>query len=304
MLNKEEIKERIIRLKKKHSAIIIAHNYQHSDIQEVADFVGDSLEISQKAAQTDAEVIVVCGVRFMAESASILSPHKKVLIPDKDADCPLADMITPEELKRMKERYPQAVVVCYVNTSADVKAESDICCTSANADKVVESLRDKSEIIFVPDKHLAHYVSLKTKRKLIDWNGYCPVHIAITPEDVLKRKKEHPQAKVIVHPECVGKVIELADGVFSTSGLAKYARESDAQEIIVGTENGFLYRLEKENPEKRFYPASELAICPGMKKITLSKVLWSLENMQYEVKIPQEIVQRAKQAVDRMLEIR
>ncbi len=296
--------KRIERLKKERKAIILVHNYQIPEVQDVADFLGDSLGLSQKASQTDAEIIVFCGVYFMAETAKILSPDKKVLIPEIKAGCPMADMITAKKLRKLKKEHPEAVVVAYVNTTAEVKAEVDICCTSANALRIVNSIPKDKEIIFVPDKYLAHYVSTQTDRKLIPWEGYCPVHVKILPEDIIRQKKRHPQAEVIVHPECTPEVIKLADRTLSTSGICRYAKGSEVSEMIIGTEIGILYRLRKENPQKRFYPASELAICPNMKLITLEKVLWALEDLQYEVQIPDNVRIRAKQAVERMLQIK
>ena len=239
----------------------------------------------------------------MAETASILCPDKIVLMPDINAGCPMADMITADRLRALKKEHPKAQVLSYVNTSAEVKAETDICCTSTNAIKVVESLKDVEEIIFVPDKYLSQYVSTKTNHKFIPWNGYCPTHVKILPEDILRQKKAHPKAEVIVHPECIPDVITLADKALSTEGMCKYAKESKAGEIIVGTEIGILHRLQKENPDKKFYPATELAICPSMKLTTLEKVLWCLEDMKYEVKVPEEVRLKAKKAVDRMLKI-
>ena len=293
--------EKIQRLRKQRNAIILAHNYQIGEVQDIADYVGDSLGLSQTASHTDADVIVFCGVRFMAETASILCPGKKVLMPDINAGCPMADMITAEALRALKKEHPKAQVLSYVNTSAEVKAETDICCTSANAVKIAESLKDIEEIIFLPDKHLAHYVSTKTNRNFITWDGYCPTHVNILPDDILRQKKDYPNAKVIVHPECTSPVIQLADKVLSTEGMCKYVQSANASEIIMGTEAGFLYRLQKENPEKEFYPASEKAICPTMKLTTLEKVLRCLEDMKYEVKITDEIRLKAKKAVDRML---
>lgn len=297
-----DIVGKIQNLKKERNAIILAHNYQPGEVQDVADYLGDSLELSRKAAESEAEVIVFCGVHFMAETASILSPDKKVLLPDIDARCPMADMITADGLRELKAEHPDAKVVGYVNTTADVKAEMDICCTSTNAIKVINSL-EGDEVIFVPDKYLADYVSRHTEKKIIPWNGSCSTHVKITPQDIKKQKELHPGAKVIVHPECIPDVVELADEVLSTGGMCKYVRESDAGEFIVGTETGIIHRLGKENPDKKFYPASELAVCPNMKKISLEKVLWALEDVKYEVKVPEEIRVKAKQAVDRMLEI-
>ena len=292
----------IMELKKQRNAIILVHNYQRGEVQDVADYVGDSLGLSQNAARSDAEVIVFCGVHFMAETASILCPDKTVLMPDVRAGCPMANMITEEALHTLKDNHPEATVVCYINTSADVKAESDICCTSSNAVKVVESICEP-EVIFVPDKYLAHYVSTKTEKKIISWNGFCPTHVKILPEHVLMQKKLHPEAEVMVHPECTPPVIALADEVFSTGGMCRHAQESKACEIIVGTEVGILHKLRKENPNKTFYPASESAICPNMKLTTLEKVLWSLQDMKNEIRVSQDIQLRAKKAIDKMLEI-
>jgi quinolinate synthase len=294
--------EKISALKKRRNAVILAHNYQLGEVQDIADFVGDSLELSQRAAQTDAEVIVFCGVHFMAETASILCPEKVVLLPDINAGCLMANMITAERLQAKKKEHPQAAVVCYVNSSAEVKAESDICCTSANAVKVVESL-DNREILFVPDQYLGHYVSTRIGKKMILWPGFCPTHVRISPERIKELRREYPQAKVVVHPECRPEVIALADEVASTGGMCRYARRDEVREMVVGTELGIIHRLRKENPNKRFIPASEQAICPHMKLITLEKVLWSLEEMSPEVKVPEGIRLRAKAAVDKMLEI-
>ncbi len=292
--------EEILSLKRERNAVILAHNYQLGEVQDIADFVGDSLELSQDAAKTRAEVIVFCGVQFMAETASILCPDKVVLLPDIHAGCPMADMITAEKLREKKRELPQATVVCYINSSAEVKAESDVCCTSANAVRVIESL-DAEEILFVPDQYLGHYISTKTDKRMNLWPGFCPTHIRIQPQDIIKLKKEHPQAKVVVHPECRPEVIALADEVLSTGGMCKFAPKTEAKEIIVGTEMGIIHRLRKENPGKRFISVSEQAICPRMKLITLESVLWSLQEMNPEVKVPEDIRLRAKAAVDKML---
>lgn len=292
----------IKKLKEEGNAIILAHNYQIPEVQNIADYIGDSLDLSRTAAKTDAEIIVFCGVHFMAETASILCPDKKVIMPDITAGCPMADMIKPEELRELKKSHENATVLGYVNTSAAVKAELDLCCTSANALKVLNSIKN-DEIIFVPDKYLAAYISRFTKKKIIAWHGYCPTHVKILPENIIEKKKLHKEAKVLVHPECVPKVIDLADEVLSTNGMIKYAKESDAKEFIIGTEVGLIYRLQRENPEKKFYPASELAVCPNMKKTNLEKVLFALKELKYEVKVPEEIRVKAKRAVDRMLEI-
>lgn len=297
-----ELIEKIIELKKSKKAIILVHNYQLGEVQDIADFVGDSLELSQKAARTDANVIVFCGVHFMAETASILCPDKVVLLPDLHAGCPMANMVTPSQLREKKREYPKATVVCYINSSAAVKAESDVCCTSANAVRIVEKL-DAQEILFVPDQYLGSYIMSQTGRPMILWPGYCPTHMRILPQDIIKHKAEHPQAKVVVHPECRPEVVALADTVLSTGGICRFAHETEAKEIIVGTEIGIIYRLKKENPQKTFIPVSEQAVCPRMKLITLETVLWSLEKMRHQVKVPERIRLRAKAAVDKMLEV-
>jgi quinolinate synthase len=294
---------RILRLKAERKAVILVHNYQLGEVQDIADFVGDSLELSQKAAGTDAEVIVFCGVHFMAETAAILCPGKTVLLPDLHAGCPMANMITEKGLRETKKQHPGATVVCYVNTSAAVKAESDICCTSANAVKVVRSLGDDREIIFVPDQYLGGWVAEQTGRQMILWPGYCPTHARILAPDILRCRREHPEAKVLVHPECRPEAKAVADAVLSTGGMTRYAQETDCKEIIVGTEIGMIYRLQKENPGKRFYAVSEQAVCPRMKLITLETVLWSLENNANVVHVPERVRSKAKLAVDRMLEV-
>ena len=294
--------ERISELKKERNAIILSHNYQRGEVQDIADFVGDSLELSQKAARTEADVIVFCGVHFMAETASIINPDKVVLLPDVNAGCPMANMITAEELRQKKKEYPNATVVAYVNTSAAVKAESDYCCTSANGVRVVGSIKN-DEIIFVPDQYLGSFIAAKTGKNLILWPGYCPTHVKILPEDIIARKKEHPDAKVVVHPECRPDVVALADEALSTSGMVRYAARPEVKELIVGTEVELLHRLKKENPGKKFYPASIKAICPNMKKTTPEKILDALETMEPEVKVPERIRVKAAAAVNRMLEI-
>jgi quinolinate synthase len=294
---------RILRLKAERKAVILVHNYQLGEVQDIADFVGDSLELSQKAAGTDAEVIVFCGVHFMAETAAILCPGKTVLLPDLHAGCPMANMITEKGLRETKKQHPGATVVCYVNTSAAVKAESDICCTSANAVKVVRSLGDDREIIFVPDQYLGGWVAEQTGRQMILWPGYCPTHARILAPDILLRRREHPEARVLVHPECRPEAKAVADAVLSTGGMTRYAQETDCKEMIVGTEIGMIYRLQKENPGKRFYAVSEQAVCPRMKLITLETVLWSLENNANVVHVPERVRSKAKLAVDRMLEV-
>jgi quinolinate synthase len=297
-----EIRDKILRLKQERRAVILGHNYQLGEVQDIADFVGDSLDLSQKAAATDAEVIVFCGVHFMAETAAILCPDKIVLLPDSNAGCPMANMITAEKLRERKEELPGLPVVCYINSTVGVKAESDICCTSANGVRVIESI-DAPEIIFVPDQYLGHYISTKVKQQLILWPGFCPTHVRIQAADISRLKRDYPEAKAMVHPECRPEVIEMADEVLSTSGMLRYAAQTDAREIIVGTEIGIIHRLKKENPAKKFISASEQAICPNMKQITLEKVLWSLETMSPRITVPETIRLKAKRAVDRMLAI-
>jgi len=289
--------------KKELNAVILAHYYQLPAIQDVADFVGDSFQLARQASTTSAEVIISCGVQFMAESAKILNPDKKVLIPDNTAGCPMADMITADELRRMKAEYPGAVVVCYVNSSAEVKAESDICCTSANAVRVINSIPPDKQIIFVPDRNLGRYVAGQTGRELILWDGYCPVHNELDLNSVQKMRQLNPAAPLIVHPECTEEVIAQADAVCSTGGMADWVSQSPAREFIVGTEEGFLYSLRMANPEKVFYPAREAFICPDMKKITPEKLAQSLEKLQYEVIVPEGIRAKAYKALQRMLEI-
>ncbi|ACX51577.1 quinolinate synthetase complex, A subunit [Ammonifex degensii KC4] len=294
-----ELKERIAALKAEKNAVILAHNYQRAEVQDVADFVGDSLELSQQAAKTNAEVIVFCGVHFMAETAAIICPEKKVLLPDLAAGCRMADMVTPEDLEAVKQQFPQALVVCYVNSSAAVKAVSDVCCTSANAVRVVEALGDQ-EILFIPDQYLGEYVREVTGKQVILWPGFCPTHVAIRREEILKLKALYPDAPVVVHPECPREVRELADAVLSTGGICRYAREKDFETLIVGTEVGILHRLRKENPGKRFIPASKKAVCPNMKRITLEKIVRALETLQPEVIVPEEIRLKAHRALERM----
>ena len=297
------ITEKILQLKEKRDAVILAHNYQLGEIHDIADFVGDSLDLSQKAAQTDAKVIVFCGVHFMAETASLLCPDKVVLIPDEHAGCPMADMVTVEDLRKKKSESPDASVVCYINTTAAVKTECDICCTSSNALKVVSSIPEGKPIIFVPDRYLGAFASAQSDREMILWPGYCPTHQRITADDIVKLKKQYPEAQVVVHPECRSDVTALADKALGTGGMMRYARESEYKDFIIGTEIGIIYRLRKENPSKRFIPASEQAICPNMKLITLEKILWSLEEMVYQVSVPEELRDKARKPVERMLAI-
>ncbi|MDI6897109.1 quinolinate synthase NadA [Methanocella conradii] len=293
--------DEVIELKKARRAVILAHNYQRGEVQDIADYVGDSFGLSQKAVDCEAEVIVFCGVDFMAESAAILNPDKIVLNPAPEAGCPMARMITAADVKMLKNKYPGAEVVCYVNSSAEVKAESDVCCTSSNAIKVVNSLKG-DEAIFVPDRNLAHYAQKFTSKRIHAWQGYCPTHHLITAGDVLVAKMEHPGAEVIVHPECRPEVVDMADGVFSTDGMIKYAKNT-GKDLIIGTESGIIHRLMKENPGIRYYPLSPYAVCPNMKMNSLETVRDSLRYMKTRIVIPENIRTRAKKALDRMLEV-
>ena len=299
----DSIIEKISELKKKHNAVILAHNYQRGEIQDVADFVGDSLGLSQQAARTDADLIVFCGVHFMAETAALLSPDKTVIMPDEHAGCPMASMITARELREKKKLYPNAKVVCYVNTTAAVKAESDVCCTSSNAVKIVSSIPEDEDIIFVPDKSLGAYVSSCLDREMVYWEGYCPTHHRILADQIVKMKSEHPGAEVLVHPECTPDVIALADHVASTTGILNYAKSSNSKEFVIGTEIGILHRMKKENPDKTFMPVTPLSDCPNMKLNTLEKLLWSLEDIQFVVTVPEEIAVEARKAIQRMLDL-
>jgi len=299
-VKKNEIAARIRQLKEERNAVIIAHNYQIGEVQDVADFLGDSLQLSQEAAKLEEEIIVFCGVHFMAETAAILSPEKTVLLPDLQAGCPMADMITAQELREWKKQYPGRKVVCYVNTSAEVKAESDICCTSSNAIQVVEAVKG-DEILFVPDKNLAAYVARFTKKKIIPWDGYCYVHNNITANHVKEKREQFPRAEVWVHPECRPEVIDLADKVLSTGKMVKEARATAKPDILIGTESGIIYRMKKENPGKNFHPIKKLAHCSNMKKIDLKKVLASLEDMKFRVDVPQNISSRARGTIEKMI---
>lgn len=299
----QTIEEKIAELKEKRRAVILVHNYQRGEVQDIGDFVGDSLGLSQQASKTDADVIIFCGVHFMAETASIICPDKKVVMPDVNAGCPMANMITPRELRRWKEEHPDAVVVCYVNSAAEIKAMSDICCTSSNATKVVDSIPEEREVLFVPDRCLGEYVAEMLGRKMHLWDGYCPTHHRIVADEVIRLKNEHPGCAFVCHPECTRDVRELADHIASTSGIVRFARESSASEILVGTEIGIIHRLKKENPGKIFIPAGRLADCPNMKLTTLEKVLWALEDLEPLVIVPEEIANRARTAIERMLEV-
>jgi quinolinate synthase len=321
------LQDQILKYKKEKQAIILSHNYQRDEIQEIADFVGDSLELSRIAATRDCSMIVFCGVHFMAESASILSPDKTVLLPEVQAGCPMADMIRvdaprpvrksfpgfdsppayvyPPEftLKDIKRQYPGVPVVAYVNTTAEVKAESDICCTSANVVKVIESLPGDA-VICIPDKNLSRWAAKNTKKTVIAWDGYCNVHERVTVDDVQRARNEHPKAVLMAHPECRIEVLDMADHVTSTSGMLRFAMASSEKEFIVGTEIGLMHRLRKENPEKTFYPLRKDMVCPNMKKTTLQSVLRAFKENTYVVNVPEHIRIPAKRALDRMLEVR
>ncbi|MCW4015981.1 MAG: quinolinate synthase NadA [Candidatus Bathyarchaeota archaeon] len=301
-MDRRDIIEKIKALKKEKNAVILAHIYQRPEIYDVADFIGDSYGLSKKATETDADIIVFCGVDFMAESAYILNPEKTVLIPTRLANCPMAAMVDVDGLRKIKAKHPEAAVVSYVNTTAAVKAESDICCTSANAVKVVNSL-EEDEVIFVPDSNLAHYVMRNTAKKIIPWSGWCYVHQKFSPEGILRAKEIHLDAKVLVHPECISAVVDLADEVFSTTGMVNYVRQSPDKTFIIATEIGVVERLRLEFPEKVFFQAPPGGTCLQMKKITLPLVLDSLKNEQFTVKVPEDIRVRAKKALDRMLDV-
>jgi quinolinate synthase len=293
----------IKQLKGERKAIILAHTYQRPEVQDLADYVGDSLGLSRTAATTEAEVIVFCGVHFMAETAALLSPQKKVLIPDSNAGCPMADMITPRELREFKAEHPAALVVTYVNSSAAIKAQSDVCCTSANALDVVARIPAEREVIFIPDRNLGAYIATQLKRKLIIWPGFCPTHNRMLPEDVSRLRREHPEALLVAHPECRPSVVEMADHVASTTGIIKFCRESQAREFIVGTENGVLHILRNENPDKLFHALSVSGECPNMKLINLNKIAWCLEDMAPQVSVDPEWAAAARLPIQRMLEL-
>ncbi len=303
MVEQGALREKILALKEERDAVILAHNYQIDEVQEIADIVGDSLELARAAASREHSAIVFCGVDFMAETAAILSPGKTVLLPAADACCPMADMVTAGELELLREQYPGAAVVAYVNTSAEVKAASDICCTSANAVKVVESLSE-TQVIFVPDRNLARYVARFTTKEILPWDGYCIVHDRFTAENVGKARTLHPDAEVLVHPECRPEVIDAADHVFSTSGMIRHACESPCADFIIGTEIGILHRLSRQCPEKHCYPLSPRAICVNMKRTDLSKVYTALDRMEPQIRVPEQIAVPARRAIERMLAIR
>ena len=295
--------DKIQSLKKDRNAVILAHNYQPGEVQDIADYTGDSLGLSVQAAETDADVIVFCGVLFMAETAAILSPEKTVLLPDKMAGCPMADMINAEQLQKLKTEHPDALVVCYVNSTAEVKALSDYCCTSGNALELVKTLPQDREILFVPDKTLGGFIVEQTGREMILWPGYCSTHVRILTDDIHQARKNHPDALVLAHPECNPDVRAIADELLSTGQMLKFAKNSKVNEFIIATEKGIIHSLKKQNPDKHFYPVTEKAVCPNMKKISLEKVAWALEDMQYIITVPEPVCSHAKRSLDRMLEV-
>lgn len=301
MVDYGPMQEELRELAREKNALIIAHNYQRPEVQDAADFVGDSLELSRTAAGTCAEIILFCGVHFMAETAHILSPDKKVLIAEMKAGCPLADMITAGQLRELKSKHPGALVVAYVNTSAAVKAETDICCTSANAATIVSKLPADQQIIFVPDRNLGLFVEKKTGRPLIKWDGWCPTHEYITAVEITRTKNEHPDALVVAHPECLPETQELADAIESTSGMLRYCKASPARQFIIATEMGLNYRLRQENPGKEFFTPTKKAICPNMKMTTLPKAIETLRQERYEIRLPEDVRQKALAAVEAMV---
>lgn len=302
-MNKKELTDNIEVLKKQRNAVIVAHSYQNDDVQEIADIVGDSFALSRFCASSSYDVIVFCGVHFMAESAKLLSPDKTVLLPEKDAGCPMADMVTAEALREAKKQYPNAAVVCYINSTAEVKAECDICCTSSNALQVIRSLEQK-DILFVPDCNLGSYVAKQVPEKnIILWKGFCTTHHRIRRDDVIKVRELHPDAILLVHPECRPEVVELADYVGSTKQIIDYASSSDKSKFIIGTEMGVLYKLKKDNPEKKFYLLSTGLVCPNMKKTSLQSVYEALRDMKTNIVLDETISERARVPLDRMLQI-
>ena len=298
-----DLAEEIRSLKKERNAVILAHNYTRPEVQDVADFTGDSLELARKATQVEADVIAFCGVYFMAETAAILNPEKAVLIPDETAGCPMADMINAEQLRELKASHPGAIAVCYVNSTAEVKAECDICVTSGNAEKVMASLPKGREVLFVPDQHLGGHIAGKRGETYVLWPGYCPTHARLTAARVAAARAAHLGAPVLVHPECAKDVRDAADECLSTGGMCAYARNSAASEIVVGTEVGILHRLRNENPEKRFHPIDDGMVCPNMKKATLNNLRDCLRDMSPRVVVDADVAARAKRAIDAMLAI-
>lgn len=304
MLDEFEIAEEIKKLKRQHNAVILAHNYQRPEIQDIADYTGDSLGLSKQAAATSADVIVFCGVHFMAETAKILSPTKKVLLPEMRAGCPMANMIKPSQLRTLQDSNPGAKTVCYVNSSAEIKAMSDICCTSSNAVRIIQqAFRETEKIIFVPDKHLGNFVSAQVHNEIILWHGYCPTHVKILPEHVQAIREKFPNVEVLVHPECYYGVIQLADKALSTGQMQEYVSQSNKNEFIIGTERELLYRLSRDNPGKKFYHITEYAVCPNMKKIDLHKVYASLRDLKEEIILSEEILYQAGKSIRAMMAI-
>jgi quinolinate synthase len=298
----KDVFAKINQLKEEKDAVILAHNYQEDEIQDLADYTGDSLGLSRKAANLEEEIIVFCGVDFMAESAAILAPNKTVLLPEKNANCPMAEMISIDNLRQIKKEYPEATVVCYVNSSAAVKAESDVCCTSSNAVEIVEKVASE-QIIFVPDKNLGDYVKQRTDKEIISDMGYCPTHCRVNPTDIEQSRELHPNAEIVVHPECDPDVVAGADFVGSTAQIVEYAKKSDASKIIVGTEMGLLYKLQEDNPNKTFYILNQGLICQNMKMTTADNVLLALEEMEYQIEVPDQIRGQAQVALDEMLKL-
>lgn len=292
----DKIINEIEKIKKEKKAVILAHNYQRPEVQDIADFVGDSLELSTKARDTDAKIIIFCGVHFMAETAKILSPEKKVILPRMDAGCPMADMVTSEGLQELKSQHPDYKVVTYVNSSADVKAISDSCCTSSNAINIVKNI-ESDKIIFVPDRNLAHYVSRYVKKEIIPWQGFCPTHERLDVKDILEKKKDYPSAKVLVHPECKPEVVDIADRALSTSGIIKFCHDDDSKTFIIGTEMGILHRLQKENPYKKFILASDRLVCPNMKLTRLEDVYKALVEEDSIIELDSSVIKSAKEAL-------
>jgi quinolinate synthase len=291
-------------LQRVRNAVILAHNYQPAEVQDIADFTGDSLELARKAADVQAEVIVFCGVHFMAETAAIINPGKTVLLPAADAGCPMADMLTGDQLRELKARHPGAKVLCYVNSTADVKAESDCCVTSGNALQVARTFAPGQPIIFVPDRHLGSYTAEQLGRDFILWPGFCPTHARMNERQIAAAREAHPGAPVLVHPECPKPVRDAADAVLSTGGMCRYVLGRPEAAFVIGTETGILHRLRNENPGKAFYPLIEEAVCPNMKKITLERVLWSLRDNQTVVSVPEPVAGRARRSIEAMLAVR
>ncbi len=298
------LQEEIRKLQKERNAVILAHNYQLGEVQDIADFTGDSLELSRKATDIQAAVVVFCGVHFMAETAAILNPGKTVLLPAADAGCPMADMITGDQLRELKTQHPGAKVLCYVNSTAEIKAESDCCVTSSNAVAVAQSFAPDQEIIFVPDRHLGSFTAEKLGRTFILWPGFCPTHARMTEAHIRIARAAHPGAPLLVHPECPKPVRDAADAVLSTGGMCRYVLGRSEPAFIIGTEVGILHRLRRESPDKAFYPLLEQAVCPNMKKITLEKVLWSLRDMQTVITVPEPTASLARRSIEAMLAIR